>query len=188
MPPALILASQSPRRKQLLQSARIPFRTKPSGVHEPRPGSSRPHEYAKRLALKKALFIAKQHPDDWVLGADTIVVCKGKIIGKPTDTAHAKLLLKTLQGTTHRVITGVALVHARSRTQKVRHATSRVTMRSLSEKEMDQLSKKHLDKAGSYAVQEQKDPVVIRIEGSYTNVVGLPMELTQKLLNALPTR
>ena len=179
----IVLASASPRRKQLLTQAHIPFRVIPSRMVEPPAGNENPIAYARKLAAAKARVVAKKVRSGWVLGADTIVVLKGKIYGKPVDYPDACRILNRLQGSTHRVITGVAMVNAATGRAKISHAVSRVTMRPMAPDEVHRYARRHHDKAGAYAVQEKKDPVVTKISGSYTNVVGLPMELVQKLLS-----
>lgn len=149
---------------------------------EPPPGLLGPVVYARKLALAKARVVAHQLKEGKILGADTIVVCRGKILGKPVDFAEACRMLTQLQGTTHRVITAVALVDAATAKEKVAHAVSRVTMRPMKPEEVARYARKHHDKAGAYAVQEKKDRVVKRIVGSYTNVVGLPLEKLRPLL------
>lgn len=126
--------------------------------------------------------MARSLPQGLVLGADTIVVHKGKILGKPADLAEGFKMLAILQGTTHKVITAMALVDAATGREKVAHAVSTVTMRPISPAEIFRYAKKNLDKAGCYAAQEKKDPVVKKVVGSYSNVVGLPLELVKKLL------
>jgi len=120
-----------------------------------------------------------------VLGADTIVVHKGKILGKPADLAEGFKMLTILQGTTHKVITAMALVDAATGKEKVAHAVSTVTMRPIPPAEIFRCAKKNLDKAGCYAAQEKKDPVVKKVVGSYSNVVGLPLELVENLIKSL---
>jgi septum formation protein len=180
----LILASASPRRSQLLKRLKVPFKVVPSRLAEPPPGLMEPSAYARKLALAKARVVAKQMVPATVsvLGADTVVVHQGKIIGKPADFADACRILTRLQGTTHRVITAVARVDASTGKEKVAHAVSFVTMRRLTQREIALYARKHLDKAGAYAVQERQDPVVAKVKGSFTNVVGLPLELVKKLL------
>ena len=180
----LVLASASPRRKHLLQTYKIPCTVIPSRINEPPPGFMEPAPYARKLALAKARVVAKQVKEGLVLGADTVVVHKGEILGKPADLADGYRMLGKLQGTTHKVVTGVALVDAATGKEKVAHAVSTVTMRPLLPAEIFRLAKKNLDKAGCYAAQEKKDPVVRKVVGSYTNVVGLPMELVKKLLKS----
>ncbi|MBI1953293.1 MAG: septum formation protein Maf [Candidatus Omnitrophica bacterium] len=178
----MILASASPRREELLKQLKIPFRVIPSRLFEPPPNLMSPAEYARKLALAKARLVAKKVGEGLVLGADTIVVHRGEILGKPTDLRHAIAMLTRLQGSTHRVITGVALVDAATAKEKSARAVSAVTMRRLTVKEIAALARKNLDKAGAYAVQEKKDALVTRVRGSYSNVVGLPLSLVKALL------
>ncbi len=112
-----------------------------------------------------------------------MVVRGGRILGKPSDLQEARRFLRSLQGTQHRVITGVALIDAATGRRMVGHAVSRVTMRPMSPEEIARYARRHRDKAGAYAVQEKRDPVVTKVEGSYTNVVGLPLELVQRMLS-----
>ena len=126
--------------------------------------------------------MAQKAGEGWVLGADTVVVHKGQILGKPADFSEACRMLHQLQGTSHRVVTAIALVNAATSQHKVAHAVSIVTMRALSLQEVGRIAGKHLDKAGAYAVQEKKDPIVKKVQGSYSNVVGFPMELVKQLL------
>lgn len=178
----LFLASASPRRKELLRKLGVRFKVIPSHLAEPPPGWLTPSAYTRKLALAKAQVVAKNISAGWVLGADTVVVHQGQILGKPTDFADACRILNRLQGTTHRVVTAVALVHAATGKSKVGHVVSSVTMRRLTQEEVARYARKHQDKAGAYAVQEKKDPIVSKIKGSYTNVVGLPLELVKKLI------
>ena len=178
----LILASVSPRRKQLLRSLKVPFKVIPSYLSEPSPGALTPSAYTRKLALAKAVFVAQKLERGLVLGADTVVVHRGRILGKPADFTEACRMLSLLQGTTHRVVTGVALVDAATGKKKLAHALSRVTLRKIPLKQIGRIAAKHLDKAGAYAAQEKKDPLVLKVKGSYTNVVGLPMKLVKKLL------
>ena len=145
----LVLASASPRRKHLLQTHKIPCVIIPSHISEPPPGFMKAAPYARKLALAKARVVAKQFKEGLVLGADTVVVHKGEILGKPADLADGYRMLGKLQGTTHKVVTGVALVDAATGKEKVAHAVSTVTMRPLSPAEIFRLAKKNLDKAGA---------------------------------------
>ena len=181
----LVLASASPRRKELLKQLKVPFKIIPSGLAEPPPGMLDPVTYTKKLALAKAQLVAKRVGEGWVLGADTVVVLKKEILGKPADFAEACRILSRLQGTTHKVVTGVALVNAATGKAKTAHAVSFVTMRRLTMEEIARYARKHQDKAGAYAAQEKKDPVVAKVRGSYTNVVGLPLEQVKKLVSLI---
>ncbi len=137
------------------------------------------------LALRKAQAIARRVKEGVVIGADTVVVLRGRILGKPRDKRHARSILSQLSGTTHYVYTGVALVDAASRKQLVSHAKSAVRMKKIPAKDLVRFSSRHLDKAGAYAIQERRDPMARVIEGSYENVVGLPVGTVKALLKKL---
>lgn len=177
----IILASASPRRSHLMQEWGLPFVVKPSHADESTHYTA-PAYLVRELALRKALSVAEDIQGGIVVGADTIVVLKGEIIGKPRDTAHAHRILSNLNGSWHRVYTGVAVVDAASGRFSVDYEVSRVKMRRFSADEIRRLAGKHLDKAGAYAVQEQDDAFVERIEGDYFNVVGLPFDCLARLL------
>jgi septum formation protein len=179
----LILASASPRRIQLLKEWGLNYKVIPSHIDEAT-RRKRPHAIVKDLALQKARAIAEKLSEGIVIGADTIVVLKGKVIGKPRDERHAARMLAMLNGTCHRVYTGVAVIDAASKTERIAYAVSRVRMRRLADAEIVRLSAKHLDKAGAYAVQEKSDAFVERIEGDYFNVVGLPKDTLKELLKS----
>ncbi|HVO32349.1 MAG TPA: Maf family protein [Elusimicrobiota bacterium] len=183
----LILASASPRRRQLLRGLGIPFRVIPSHVGEEFSGRA-PKAIVQELALRKARAIAKTHPDAIVLGADTIVVLNGEIINKPLDKHDAYRMLYRLSGSTHRVLTGVAVVCEALRVERVGAAVSSVRMRKMQIDELIRYSRKHMDKAGAYAIQEKSDPVATVISGSYDNVVGLPVDLVGKMLREFERR
>ncbi|HBU69569.1 MAG TPA: septum formation protein Maf [Elusimicrobia bacterium] len=176
---AIILASGSPRRIELLKKCGLKFKIIPSGACE-ETLKRMPSAIVRELALRKADFVAKNNPQAVVIGADTIVVLKGEIIGKPKHAKDAARILANLNGSYHRVYSGVALVCAGKKT--VEYAVSRVKMRRLSAGEIADFSHKHLDKAGAYAVQEKGDAFVEKIEGDYFNVVGLPMKLLKRML------
>lgn len=177
----LILASGSPQRRKLLTELGIPFKIVPSNV----PENSRekdPRKLVVLLARRKALAVAKAHPKDVVLGSDTLVVCKGEILGKPRDRDDALRILKMLNGAWQKVYTGVAVAEDGGRKVLTGVAVSRVHARKLSEAKLLEYAGKHLDKAGGYAVQDRDDPFVDRIEGDYDNVVGLPLRVVKRLL------
>lgn len=182
----LILASGSPRRKQILRENGIRFRVLPSGVGESVPRGTPPGAMVKMLAERKARFVARRNPEAVVLGADTTVYINDHIVGKPRNPAHARRMLRELSGAWQKVYTGVAIVWDGGNRRAVGFAVSRVRMRRLTEQEIQRASAKHLDKAGGYAVQEEEDAFVDRIVGDYDNVVGLPMRLVKKLLRRAP--
>ncbi len=184
----LILASNSPRRRELLQNAGFEFDVRPSGIEETRlPGES-PEDFARRLARDKALDVARQsNPGSLVLGADTIVTLNGEILEKPADAADAARMLRTLSGRTHRVITGVCLVRAPETVLAWRHESTSVTFKNLAADEIDSYvaSGEPFDKAGGYAIQGLASRFVPRIEGCYFNVVGLPVPLVYEILKSV---
>jgi len=183
----LILASASPRRRELLSRAGVSFEVVPAAIDEAaRPGEA-PEALAERLAREKAIEVARRLgavPSRPVLGSDTIVVIDGEVLGKPEDARHAEALLGRLVGRTHRVTTGVAL--ARSRDLAVRSfvVTSLVTMRRASAEEIRRYvaTGEPLDKAGAYGLQGEGRRFVTAVEGSESNVIGLPLDETLALL------
>jgi septum formation protein len=183
----LILASASPRRRQLLQEAGVRFSVIPSGAAEDvYPGES-PETYALRVASEKAREVAQKHPGHWVLGADTIVEIDGQILGKPCDTADGARMLRLLSGRTHRVMTAFVLLDGVGQIRASQVVISHVTFKTLSEDQIhDYLSTgEPMDKAGAYAIQGIGAALVERVEGSYTNVVGLPEEEVLMALRAV---
>ena len=181
----LVLASASPRRQELLRNAGIAFKIQPADIPEdPLPGEGA-KECAERLAREKALAVARERPDDCVLGADTGVVVDGQILGKPTDAADAARMLRMLSGRQHQVITGVCLV-AGSNTS-VSSATTVVTVSEITDKEISDYvaTGEPMDKAGAYAIQGIASRWIPRIEGDYSNVVGLPVALVFRMLREI---
>jgi septum formation protein len=182
--PPLVLASASPRRAELLRLAGFTFEVAPADVDEtPREAELAEH-YVRRLAEAKARAVAAQHPGAAVLGADTTVAVDGAILGKPADSADAVAMLHRLQGRAHDVLTGVAVVGPGWSASSV--ATTRVWMAPLTAEDIDGYvaSGEPMDKAGAYAIQGLASRFVTRIEGSYPNVVGLPVHLVHELLAA----
>ncbi len=180
----LILASASPRRQQLLQEAGYAFIVEPANIdEEDHPPGLLPGELAEWLAVQKANSIADRHPDDVVLGADTVVALGSQILGKPADVGHADQMLRTLAGTTHQVITGVAVIHRAAGFIRTAQVLSTVHMRALTAREISDYvaTNDWQGKAGGYGIQDA-DPFVTRISGDLTNIVGLPMEKTIELL------
>lgn len=205
----LILASASPRRQELLRNAGISFAVEPANIDETPVSGESPRQCAERLAREKALTVWRGRPHDLVLGADTIVVVGDTMLGKPVDADDAARMLKMLSGRTHQVITGVCLVSlaaahpdgkspllansARSgepsgsaSPQSVRTAseTTLVTFEQLSEKDIRDYvaTGEPMDKAGAYAIQGIASRWIPRLEGDYSNVVGLPVALVYRML------
>ena len=181
----LILGSSSPRRRELLNALGIRFMVIPSSVDERLLSGETPEVHVQRLALAKAREVAATVPGQWVLGADTIVVIDGQILGKPLDASEAKQMLKMLSDRTHTVFTGYALVNQRyPEKERVRHVCSGVRIRGLSPDEIAAYvnTGEPMDKAGAYAIQGIGSAIVAEVTGSYTNVVGLPLcEVAQDL-------
>jgi septum formation protein len=189
----IVLASASPRRQELLRNAGIPFTVQPADINEtPLVGES-PRDCAERLAREKAQAVFQSRPGDWVLGADTIVVVDDAILGKPRDAGDAARMLRLLSGRTHQVITGVCLVGAVVSGQwsvaskaavLTASETTLVTFCELSDEEIREYvaTGEPMDKAGAYAIQGIASRWIPRIEGDYSNVVGLPVALVYRML------
>jgi len=188
--PHLILASRSPRRQELLRRAGYRFEVKPPPVEDR--GAARfraPGAYVESMAYLKAIATIEAHglAEGLVLGADTAVELGGRLIGKPDDEADARRILSQLSGSEHRVLTGLALVDLPARRRRLAHDVTRIRMRTMSPREIDDYvaGGEALGKAGAYALQETADRYVDLIDGSRTNVVGLPMELLERLIKAM---
>ncbi|HVI09156.1 MAG TPA: Maf family protein [Candidatus Binatia bacterium] len=180
----LVLASASPRRQELLRHAGIPFTVAPANIDEtPRPGESA-RDCAERLAREKSLAVFRTRPDDYVLGADTVVVVDEEILNKPVDAEDAGRMLRLLSGRTHAVITGVCLLGPAFPCAGSRSETTLVTMTEISEQEIRDYIKtgEPMDKAGAYAIQGMASRWIPRIEGDYSNVVGLPVAMVYGML------
>jgi len=181
----LILASASPRRRDLLRSAGIDFEVRPSQIVEEIQPGELPEEFARRAAREKATQVgASMPPGVLVLGADTVVVIDGQTLGKPSDPRDATRMLHLLSGQTHQVHTGICLVRAPDAIEALKHETTLVTFRDLDEEEIRQYveSGEPGDKAGAYAIQGLASKFVTRISGCYSNVVGLPVALVYEIL------
>jgi len=186
----LVLASGSPRRRRLLAEAGIAVEVIPPRVVERAEPGEAPEALATRLAGEKALEVARRigpTPERWVLGADTLVVVDGAVLGKPDDAPHAVQLLERIVGREHRVITGIALVSSRSLHPRTRAVRSQVAMRAATRRELEAYvaTGEPLDKAGGYGLQGQGRRLVRTVVGSESNVIGLPMEETRALLYEL---
>ncbi len=195
---ALVLASASPRRQELLRSAGIAITVQPTNIPEVPLDGEGPKAFAERLAREKAWAIFKQRPNEFVLGADTIVVVDKQILGKPKDAADAARMLRLLSGRSHQVITGVCLMGPRSGGTSsgnpdakpetslgdVHSETTIVHVTALSDDEIRAYiaSGEPMDKAGAYAIQGMASRWIPCIEGDYANVVGLPIALVYRML------
>lgn len=190
----LVLASASPRRQELLRNAGILFTVYPTNIPElPRPGEGA-RDCAERLSREKALAALRQQPGKFVLGADTIVIVDGEILGKPRDEADAMRMLRLLSGRTHQVITGVCLAGPELRTgnqklgtgfEDTRSEATLVTMSMLTDEDIRfyVATGEPMDKAGAYAIQGIASRWIPRIDGDYFNVVGLPVALVHHMLH-----
>ena len=188
----LVLASASPRRQEILRNAGIPFSVQAADIDETPLKDELPRDCAERLAREKALAVWRMRPRDMVLGADTIVVVDGAILGKPVDGDDAARMLRLLSGRVHQVTTGVCVVGGRGDSQltssepetRTASETTSVTMNELSDAEIREYvaTGEPMDKAGAYAIQGMAARWIPRIEGDYSNVVGLPMALVYSML------
>lgn len=179
--PPFILASASPRRAELLREIGLEFEVLPGTVDEIHNEQLTAAEQCQINAYRKARVVAKKHPTALVLGADTLVTMNQRLYGKPKDLADARRMLEELQGKTHQVVTGVCLIHLQGHKCRIFADHTDVTFRPL---KLDAIVNYHkltnpLDKAGAYGIQEKGDLIVETIGGSYSNVVGLPLELVQ---------
>jgi nucleoside triphosphate pyrophosphatase len=185
----LILASNSPRRRELLRNAGLNFEVIPSNIPEVRREGEPPEDFVCRVASEKALDVVRRFPPGAiVLGADTIVVCRGQVLEKPSSVEAAHQFLRLLSGTTHQVVTGMGVVRAPGEITFLGHETTLVTFRQLDEDEIVQYvrSGEPMDKAGGYGIQGLASKFVTRIEGCYFNVVGLPVARVWAALRSLP--
>jgi len=194
---ALVLASASPRRQELLRAAGIAITVQPTHIPEVPLDGEAPNVFAERLAREKAWAIFKQRPNDFVLGADTVVVVGKEILGKPTNAADAARMLRLLCGRAHQVTTGVCLMGPRQAASPegsadakgevlgdTRSETTLVTMNDFSDEEIHAYvaTGEPMDKAGAYAIQGMASRWIPKIEGDYSNVVGLPIALVYRML------
>lgn len=180
----LILASHSPRRKELLELLGIPFRVIPGRGETKTWNAKSPVELVENNSLAKAKEVALAHRGNWVIGADTIVVFERYTLGKPEDEKEALEMLLMLSGKTHRVITGVSLINEGSAYSRTLHDMTKVTFHNFSREEAVAYihTGEPKDKAGAYGAQGAGSALIERLEGSYTNVVGLPLSMTIGML------
>ena len=183
-PASLILASASPRRRELLGKLGLPFDVIVADVTEHEEETTDPRVMVAHNAALKADWVAERRPDAWVLGADTTVFLDSLVLNKPRDLADARAMLKRLAGRTHTVFTGVAL---RQRDRGVtidEGVSSEVTFKSFDDRVIDAYFQvvNPLDKAGAYGIQEGRELIIERWDGSFTNIMGLPMEATKQIL------
>lgn len=181
-----ILASQSPRRRDLLDHVGVEFATRVSPAEEVVPPNMPPTDVVQKLAQQKATPVAREHPDALTLAADTVVVHDGTILGKPTDAADARSMLRRLHGTTHAVSTGIALHHPATDRRVTAVETTRVAFGRLTNAEIDAYvaTGSPLDKAGAYGIQDHTAPLFIDgIDGDYYTVVGLPLRRLYRTLH-----
>jgi septum formation protein len=181
----LILASASPRRQELLREAGIAFEVHPAHVPEQRASNEPPRGYAERLAREKAQAVARRFPQRYVLGADTIVLVGEEVLEKPRDASDAARMLRLLSGRGHSVVTAVSLASPRGNTA-TRNAETKIYFRKIEEVEIQRYiaGGEPMDKAGAYAIQGGAGQWAERIEGDYSNVVGLPVSLVTEMLRA----
>jgi nucleoside triphosphate pyrophosphatase len=182
----LILASASPRRRELLAQLALPFSVMPANIEERQLPDEPPRTYVVRMAQSKAAHLAQQYPDALVLGADTIVVLDNHILGKPENTVAAHQMLQRLSGRQHTVITGVALLQQRQQFLRLDMVSTLVRFRPLLQTDIERYvaTGEPFDKAGAYAIQGGAAAFVVSVEGCYTNVVGLPLRRTAALLRS----
>jgi septum formation protein len=183
----LILASESPRRAALLRQIGLEFEVIPSSVAEEGTTAARPASYAKKLAKSKARAVSKQVDEGIIIGADTVVCLGDRIFGKPKDAEDAANTLKLLEGKVHRVVTGICVIDKRSETAVTKAVTTQVKFRKLDARLIDWYVRtgEPLDKAGSYGIQGRGAVLIEWIRGSYSNVVGLPLETLSVILEGM---
>lgn len=183
---SIILASESPRRVDILRTLGVSFSIIPPKIDETQRKDELPKNYVSRISFEKAQSVGVHFPDKWIVGADTVVVFKNKIMGKPKDERDAFKMLKTLSGKWHRVITGFCILNISKDIIYRDVVETKVFLREMSDLEIIRYinTSEPLGKAGSYAVQGKGGYMVKEIKGSFTNVVGLPIcELAEALLS-----
>jgi septum formation protein len=180
----IILASASPRRKELLEKIGLRFEVEPSNYEEDMPSALEPHEFAQKISLEKAKVVASKHKNAIVIAADTFIIFGSQILGKPHTEKEARKMLETISGKSHSVITGFSIIDTGTSKTLSKSVETKIYIRKLTLAEIDAYvkSKEPLDKAGAYAIQGLGAIFVEKIEGDYSNVIGLPLSaLTEAL-------
>lgn len=182
----IILASKSPRRKWLLEQVGLDFEVIPSNFEENIEGLKFSRELIENLAYQKAKEVADRLSEGLIIGADTIVILKNNILGKPKDTEDAKRMLEMLSGKTHKVLTAVCVIDKDEDKTLINSCISKVTFKKLAKEEIEAYiqTKEPMDKAGSYGIQAYGSLFVEKVEGCYNNIVGLPLNLLYEMLKA----
>lgn len=180
----IILASASPRRKEILENTNTKFEIIKSEIDEVILDNELPSQVVMRLAFEKSIDIALKHPDSLVIGADTVVVLNNNILGKPKDSSDAFNMIKQLSGKTHQVITGISLINLNANQKIIEYVVSNVKFKNLSEEDIKDYiqTNESLDKAGAYGIQGFGAMLVEEIQGDYFNIVGLPISRLSDLL------
>ena len=180
----IILASESPRRKELLKRTGLSFEVAPSDLEEDLSLNLDPHELAKHISAEKAASVAGKYPDAVIIAADTFIVLGDTVLGKPHTGEEAKRMLGALSGREHSVITGFTILDTSSNAKHTESVETRVWFRELSDGQIEAYVRtgEPLDKAGAYAIQGQGAALVEKIEGDYENVVGLPLSALRESL------
>ena len=184
---AIVLASGSPRRKQLLEQIDLEFLVIPSQVHEDFDLDISQEKFVEHYAKEKAKDIAKAHPEKWIIGADTIVVFNAEILGKPKDREDSFRMLKMLSGNTHQVFTGVSIQQSKMQVSDTFHEYTNVTFNTLDDMVISYYidTYKPFDKAGSYGIQDWFSVCVNHIDGCFYNVMGFPLSMFYSRFSAL---
>lgn len=183
----IILASASPRRKEILKNAGLKFKVVESNLREYVDPKLKPHELVQKLSLEKAKAVYKTHKDSIVIGVDTIVVCREKVLGKPKDEKDARAMLKFLSNKAHFVITGFAIISDYLKRPILKSEETKVFFRKINQLEIDSYAKtkEPFDKAGGYAIQGKASKFIEKIDGDLQNAVGLPIKSLIKELKNL---
>jgi MAF protein len=183
----IVLASSSPRRRELLKKAGLKFKVAKSKFNEFIDPKLNPYELVEKLSLEKAKAVYDKHKESIVIAADTLVACDGKILGKPKDENDARKMLKFLSGKTHTLITGFTVIEGETKTTTTKSEETRIGMRKISEAEIDSYikTKEPFDKAGAYAIQGIAKKFITKIEGDLSNAVGLPVNSILRELKKL---